>query len=81
MDNTITTAPKPINWQRRKQLVSWSGYSAIGLGTISGITGFKNIKIPQKRNIHRYSAYLAGIITFLHLGFAKGWDRIFSKNK
>ncbi len=79
MDNTITAAPKTINWQKRKQLVSWSGYAAIGLGTLCGVTGI--VKVPQKRNIHKISAYLTGITAFIHLGFAKGWDKIFSKNK
>lgn len=81
MNNTITATPKQINWQRRKQLVSWSGYAALGLGTVCGLTGLKSIKVPQKRNIHKISAYLAGITSFLHLGYVKGWDNIFNKNK
>lgn len=80
MNNTIQPVQKPVNWKRRKQLVDWSGYIALGAGTICGATGFKSVKIPQKRNIHKYSAYLAGVTSFLHLGFVKGWDRIFTKN-
>ncbi len=63
------------NWQRRKKLVSWSGYAALGFGTICGATGIKKVRIPQKRNIHKISAYLAGITSFLHFGFAEGIDR------
>lgn len=81
MNNTITSAPKPVNWQRRKQLVNWSGYAALGFGTLCGATGFTKVKIPQKRIIHKYSAYLAGITSFLHLGFIKGLDRIFEKRQ
>lgn len=64
-----------VNWQQRKKLVSWSGYAALGFGTICGATGFKKVKIPQKRNIHKVSAYLAGITSFLHFGFVKGLDK------
>lgn len=86
MDNTITpvTTSQPrttINRQRHKNFVSWSGYAALGFGTICGATGFRKVKIPQKRNIHKYSAYLAGITSFLHFGFAKGLDRIFEKKQ
>ncbi len=63
------------NWQRHKKFVDWSGYGALGFGTICGVTAFKKVKIPQKRNIHKYSAYLAGITSFLHLGFVKGLDK------
>lgn len=86
MENTITPIPatqirsiKPH--QRQKNLVSWSGYAALGFGTICGATGLKKVKIPQKRNIHKYSAYLAGITSFLHFGFIKGLDKILEKRQ
>ncbi len=58
-----------------KNPVSWSGYAALGFGTICGATGFKKVKFPHKRNIHKVSAYLAGITSFLHFGFVKGLDK------
>lgn len=65
--------------QQHKAFVKWSGYAALGLGTACGATGFKKVKIPHKHTIHKYSAYLAGVTSFLHFGFVKGLDRIFDK--
>ncbi len=81
MNNTITpVTPKTNNnWQRHKKFVNYSGYAAIGFGTICGATGFKKVKFPHKHAVHKYSAYLAGITSFLHWGFVKGLDKIFEK--
>lgn len=86
MNNTITpeqTVPQNFasdpKRQRHKAFVKWSGYAALGFGTVCGATGFRQVKIPHKRAIHKYSAYLAGITSFLHFGFAEGLDRIFDK--
>ena len=81
MMNTIQpvqTIQPPINGKSkhslRHRLVSDSGYAALGFGTVCGITGMRKVKFPYK-----YSAYLAGITSFLHFGFIKGLDKIFTK--
>ncbi len=84
MLNTIvpkqTTQQQTKNqWNLHRHLVSDTGYAALGFGTICGITGLKKVKIPNKIKIHKYSAYLAGITSFLHFGFIKGLDKIFTR--
>lgn len=81
MMNTInpTTVHKPLTI--RKKIVSYSGYAAIAAGTLCGVTGFRQVKIPNKMKVHKYSAYFAAISTLLHWGAAKGWDRkLFNKH-
>lgn len=51
----------------RKNFVSISGYAAVGFGTVCGVTGLKNVKFRNKMKIHKYSAYLAALSTFLHI--------------
>lgn len=83
MNNTITPTPyipRP-DAKRHYRLVNWSGYAALGFGTVCGITGLKKTKLPKKHTVHKYSAYLTGITSFLHLGFIKGLDRIFDKKE
>lgn len=58
----------------RKQIVSYSGYSAMGLGTLCGVTALKSVKFPNKMKVHKYSAYLAGISTLLHFTAVK-WKK------
>ena len=35
----------------------------------------KKVKFPHKMKVHKISAYLAGITSFLHFGFVKGLDK------
>lgn len=63
----------------KHRLVSDSGYAALGFGTVCGITGMRKVKFPYKMKVHKYSPYLAGITSFLHFGFIKGLDKIFTK--
>ncbi len=82
MINPVTsTKPTEQNVQRQihKKLVSSTGYAAVGLGTVCGVTGLKNIKFKNKMKIHKYTAFLAAAFTFLHLGIAKGLDKLFYK--
>lgn len=84
--NTIqpVQTSKPMNskkWNVHRHLVSDTGYAALGFGTVCGITGMKKVKFPYKMKVHKYSAYLAGITSFLHFGFIKGLDRIFDKKE
>lgn len=87
MNNTIAVTQNPqsqkfqpdAKWKTRKRLVSWSGYAALGAGTVCGITGFRKVKIPHKHAIHKGSAYIAGIASFLHFGFCKGLSEIFTQ--
>lgn len=72
----IKTGKKSLH----RRLVSDSGYAALGFGTVCGITGMRKVKFPHKMKVHKYSAYLAGITSFLHFGFVKGLDKIFNKN-
>ena len=46
---------------------------------VCGITGMRKVRFPYKMKVHKYSAYLAGITSFLHFGFIKGLDKIFTK--
>ena len=71
--NPVTTQTKQ-NYGRR-QVIRDSGYTAVGAGTLCGITGFRQVKIPHKMKIHKYSAYIAAAATLLHWGSAKRWDK------
>lgn len=81
MMNTISPIQQPkqaVNskkWTLHRHLVCDTGYAALGFGTVCGITGMKKIKFPHKMKVHKFSAYLAGITSFLHFGFVKGLDR------
>ncbi len=61
--------------------IKYSGYAALTLGSVCGITGLSGVRFPHKMKVHKYSAYLAGITSLWHLGAIKQWDKIFSKNK
>lgn len=63
-----------------KKLVSYTGYTAMGFGTVCGITGMKSLKFANKMTVHKVSAYLAAFSTVLHLGFVKGLDKLFNKS-
>ena len=71
--------PVPFTHKRpkygRRQIIRDSGYAAIGAGTLCGITGFKQVKFANKMKIHKYSAYLAALTTFIHLASIKLWDK------
>ena len=84
MINSISTNIPTRNENRRKahkKLVSATGYAAIASGTACGITGLKSVKFQNKMKVHKYTAYLAAAFTFLHLGIAKGLDKLFYKDK
>lgn len=68
MINAIT--PKPL----RKKIVSYSGYTAMGFGTVCGVTAMKSVKFPNKMKVHKYSAYLAGLSTLVHF-IAVKWKK------
>lgn len=74
MINSVTSGQTQSKYGRR-QIIRDSGYTALGAGTLCGITGFKQIKLPCKRKVHKYSAYIAAITSFLHLGAIKRWDK------
>lgn len=63
-----------------KKLVSYTGYTAMGFGTVCGVTGMKSVKFANKMTVHKVSAYLAAVSTVLHLGFVKGLDKLFNKS-
>ncbi len=82
MINSVTSTPVQQNDNRRKlhkNLVSATGYTAAGLGTICGVTGLKSVKFSNKMKIHKYSAWLAAVATALHIGIAEGLDKFFYK--
>lgn len=74
MINTVNTYSTPQKYGRR-QIIRDSGYAAIAAGTVCGITGLKKVKFPHKMTVHKYSAYIAAITSFLHLGAIKRWDK------
>lgn len=84
MIEPISPTPLVQNNNKRKlhkKLVSYTGYTAMGFGTVCGVTGLKSVKFPYKMKVHKYSAYLAGIATVMHFAIAKGLDKLFQKNK
>ncbi len=79
MINSVPMTHKRQKYGRR-QIIRDSGYTAIGAGTLCGITGFKQVKFSHKLKIHKYSAYLAALFTLVHLVCIKGWDKkLFAK--
>ena len=79
MISSVTSTPTQSKYGRR-QFIRDSGYTAVATGTICGITGFRQIRFPHKMKVHKYSAYIAAITTFLHWGAAKRWDKKIFKN-
>ena len=77
MVNPITSTPVQTKYGRR-HIIRDSGYTAVAAGTVCGITGFRQIRFPYKMKVHKYSAYIAAITTFLHWGAVKRWDKKFS---
>lgn len=74
MVNPINSTPIQSKYGRRR-IIRDSGYTAVAAGTLCGITGFRQIKFPYKHKVHKYSAYIAAITTFLHWGAVKRWDK------
>lgn len=74
MLNSITSIPQQPKYGRR-QIIRDSGYAAIAAGTVCGITGLKKVKFTHKITVHKTSAYIAAITSFLHLGAIKKWDK------
>lgn len=50
--------------------------SAIGCG----ITGFKQVKIPNKMKVHKYSGIIMGLTSLWHIAAVKRWDKIFKQD-
>lgn len=70
--NQVSVSSKKISRKfSRHTMISYSGYAALGFGTIAGVTGFRKVNIPNRMKIHKYSAIMAGVTSFLHLGLIK----------
>ncbi len=83
MIEPISSTPLVQNDNKRKlhkKLVSYTGYTAMGFGTVCGVTGMKSVKFANKMTVHKVLAYLAAVSTVLHLGFVKGLDKLFNKS-
>ena len=61
--------------------IKYSGYITLSSIGLCCLTGVKQIKIPQKAKIHKYSAIITGISSLWHIAAIKRWDRLFTKNK
>ena len=84
MIEPISPTPLVQNDNKRKlhkKLVSFTGYTAMGFGTVCGVTGMKSVKFANKMTVHKVSAYLAGIATVIHFAIAKGLDKLFQRDK
>lgn len=84
MIEPISPTPLFQNDNKRKlhkKLVSYTGYTAMGFGTVCGVTGMKSVKFANKMTVHKVSAYLAGIATVIHFAIAKGLDKLFQRDK
>ncbi len=66
-------------WKVHKNLVSGTGYAAAAFGTVCGVTGLKSVKFSNKMKVHKYSAWLAAVSTFLHIGIAEGLRKFLYK--
>ena len=66
-------------WKVHKNLVSVTGYAAADFGTVCGVTGLKSVKFSNKMKVHKYSAWLAAVSTFLHIGIAEGLRKFLYK--
>ena len=78
INNTNTTINKTTNNIQKRILnpVSATGYGTLGFGMASVITAAnKNIKW------HKYTAYIAGALAFLHTGLIEGIHTIKSQSK
>ncbi len=84
MIEPISPTPLVQNDNKRKlhrKLLSYTGYTAMGFGTVCGVTGMKSVKFANKMTVHKVSAYLAGIATVIHFAIAKGLDKLFQRDK
>ena len=84
MIEPISSTPLVQNDNKRKlhkKLVSYTGYTAMGFGTVCGVTGMKSVKFANKMTVHKISEYLAGIATVTHFALAKGLDKLFQRDK
>lgn len=84
MIEPISSTPLVQNDNKRKlhkKLVSYTGYTAMGFGTVCWVTGMKSVKFANKMTVHKVSAYLAGIATVIHFAIAKGLDKLFQRDK
>ena len=84
MIEPISPTPLVQNDNKRKlhkKLLSYTGYTAMGIGTVCGVTGMKSVKFANKMTVHKVSAYLAGIATVIHFAIAKGLDKLFQRDK
>ena len=76
MINAVTTFTEHPKSNTRYKNIKYSGYiSLAGIGTCA-LTGLKQIKIPHKAKIHKYTGILTAISGLWHLGAIKGWDKL-----
>lgn len=77
--NSIQTQQNHNKSKARYLNIKYSGYAALtGLG-VCGLTGLKQVRIPKKMQVHKYSAILTAVTSLWHLGAIKRWDNILSK--
>ena len=79
MINAVTTFTQHPKSNTRYKNIKYSGYIGLaGIGTCA-LTGLKQVKIPHKAKIHKYTAILTAISGLWHLGAIKGWDKLVIK--
>ena len=62
--------------EKKVNPVTWTGYGAIAFGVASAVTGNK-----KKISVHKNLAYIAGVLTLLHLGIVEYFKYKYHHNK
>lgn len=78
MINSVTSKPVVQKSQSRYKNIKYSGYGALAGVGVCALTGFRQIKIPHKAKLHKFSAAFTAVAALCHLGTIKHWDKILS---
>ena len=77
--NTNFTGNEPEKPNTRYLNIKYSGYASLGFMGVCALTGLRQIKIPNRVQVHKYSAMLTTVTALWHLGTIKKWDKLFLK--
>lgn len=77
--NTRFTGNEPKKSNARYLNIKYSGYASLGCMGVCALTGLRQIKIPNRVQVHKYSAMLTTVTALWHLGAIKKWDNLFLK--
>ncbi len=78
--NTNFTGNENKKSNTRYLNIKYSGYASLGFMGVCALTGIRQTKIPNRMQVHKYSAILTAVTALWHLGAIKKWDKLFLKN-